>query len=414
MSRLRYAFRTLVGPWCALPVAALEVANLLQRGRPWRGDDIWTTEWLAIVLFIAGPLIAGAAAIDASRMAQRDSVYLVAVSARPRTAFLRSACWTAGPVALIHSLTFVVAMYLGGTLLPTASVHHLLLGFGAQLAAIFWYAAIGSALGRFVPPLLAGLLAAVVALGLFYRFSTGDGFLLLDFGASTNPRLGTLWNEQYLMLQIAALVGTALVLVTIRVYPDRNRNLIRWQGAIAITAVLAITVLVSSTGPAQRTVIAAPSEPDYCIWGEPRMCFFGEHERMIAPTEMAIIELVNAAMASGYESLVPAVIHEEAWHYAVDSKEIQGLWMADPLYRGEPWDKLNLIQELISPGHCPQMTSSPGPNEEFWDTYDAVMLTWGSLVDHPSGDQFHDAPEQEPLTPSEVSQAIEFLDSCDF
>lgn len=42
---LRYAVRTLIGPWVVLLATVLEVLNFFQRGMPWRGETLWTVDW---------------------------------------------------------------------------------------------------------------------------------------------------------------------------------------------------------------------------------------------------------------------------------------------------------------------------------------------------------------------------------
>ncbi|MFH8714775.1 transposase [Streptomyces zaomyceticus] len=41
---LRYAVRTLIGPWVVLLATVLEVLNFFQRGMPWRGETLWTVD----------------------------------------------------------------------------------------------------------------------------------------------------------------------------------------------------------------------------------------------------------------------------------------------------------------------------------------------------------------------------------
>jgi len=83
---IRFALRTLWGPRLVLVLVVLEAANLLQLGRAWRGELLWTVEWLGIVHFVVGPLLAGVAALDAARLARPGSLELLAVSGRPRGA----------------------------------------------------------------------------------------------------------------------------------------------------------------------------------------------------------------------------------------------------------------------------------------------------------------------------------------
>ncbi|MEU7277298.1 hypothetical protein AB0A69_00665 [Streptomyces sp. NPDC045431] len=112
--RLRYALKTLIGPWVVLPVIALEVVNLFQRGMPWRGEPLWTVDWFAISLFIVGPLLAGAAAVDAARLSKTGSIHLVLAVRHPHRPYLRAAAWCIVPVLAVHVLVIAVGLVISG------------------------------------------------------------------------------------------------------------------------------------------------------------------------------------------------------------------------------------------------------------------------------------------------------------
>ena len=92
---MRYAVRTLFGPWLALPVLLLEAVTFAQRGAPWRGEAVWTVDWFALALFVIAPLCAGVAAVDAARLCTSGRVHLVVAVPRPGRVFLRAGAWTA-------------------------------------------------------------------------------------------------------------------------------------------------------------------------------------------------------------------------------------------------------------------------------------------------------------------------------
>ena len=119
IDRIDHALRTLVGPWLTIPMLVLEVANVLQRGAPYRGEGLWTADWMAIVLFVAGPLAAGAAAVDAARLSRRGIVHLAIVGRHGRRVHVRAVAWCALPLMAVHLLSFFAVVVIGGTFSST-------------------------------------------------------------------------------------------------------------------------------------------------------------------------------------------------------------------------------------------------------------------------------------------------------
>ena len=381
MSRFLFAVRTLIGPWVVVPLVVLEVLNLAQRGSPYLGEAMWTIEWLAISLFLTGPLIAGFAAVDASRLSGPGAVHLVVAGRRPRLVYVRAAVWCAGPAAVVHLLALVVALGLGGFPSLGSAGPRLLVGFVVQVAVVFWFAAVGSMVGRFVPVLVAGFFAAVVGLGLFYRFSDGDGFLLLDLGSSTITRIGLEWNLRYLLWQLLIFVVGSVGLVSLRVWLRDGRPVMRLGGGAVLVVVIVVTLAAVSVGPTERTVLAAPVAPSYCDQGEPVICFYPEHKRHADRVIGPIRYLFAAATDAGYDAFVPQRVEQSSWSYrGVGSyPDVRLIWLPDSVYTGGEWPLYELIQNtLLAPAHCPQM--STGPSDLFWRRLEDLTNTWYDLL----------------------------------
>lgn len=425
----RYALRTLWGPRLVLVLVALETANLLQRGRPWRGELLWTVEWLGIVHFVAGPLLAGVAAVDAARLARPGSLELLAVSKRPRGTYVWAAAWTAVPACVAHTAALAAALGWGQRFWGNAELGSAGLAFAVQLAGFCWYSALGSVIGRYVPVLAAGPAAAVGALGLFYRLADGDGFLLMHFGASTVSRLGVQLNAVYLWLQLAVLAGTAAMFMLPRVWPAREpmRRTPHLLGVTALAAALVVLMSARGLGPDQRQMLADPYPPDRCYGENPVVCYYPQHQRMAEPSYEAIADFAQRARQAGYHDLMPDTIHETSRSYFPTDPAIQGLHISAREYEGNPPDPADLIQTLVLPNHCRKPDRSFGDMEsrmyEFhFDLVDA--LHWLYVTEGPSGlefdvaehSNFHDWPIGwvEELTPEEVSVLAAKRLACDF
>ncbi len=409
----RYARRTLVGPWLVFPAAALEAANFAQRGMPWRGEGMWTVEWFAIALFVIGPLCAGVAAVDASRLSRPGNIHLVLSTPRPSLPYLRAAAWCAGPVVAVHLLALTGAVVVGGVRNPSIGWLAMLAGAGVQAVAIFWYAALGSALGRFFAPLLAGLAGAVVGLAATLTMGdslSGPSFRLLAFGSSTVSRLGLAYNAGYLAAQVAILIVTAALLLLL---PIRTRGSLRvptLQGAGFAVGVLAILALLPTWLPANRLVLR-PKPPTLCAGSAPQVCLFTEHRRFERVVDDGVQTLARAASAAGYDALVPLKVLESSRSYLPGGPGIRSFSPTDDLYKSGRLPVTEMALALVQPLHCPQLRAAVPPSDKFWSRLFSVTETW---LDIAKVEREGQAPfPTKHLTPAEVRDIMDDFARCD-
>lgn len=419
MTHLKYAARTLVGPWGVFVAAGLDIANLIQLGRPWRGEFLWTTEWLAIALFITGPLVSGLVAVDASRIAREDALPAASVLRRPRGPFFFAIAATALPVTAVHVLAFFTALIAGRAVVPDPGVVAVsVMALLIQIMAIWWYASLGSVVGRHLSPVAAGVAGALVALGAFYTLSWGNGFLLLNFGGATVSRLGITLSWTYLLLQALTLTVTAALLLAI---PTRSSQR-RWEVNARVLVILGLFVLVlvgaRYLGPMERTLLASAEPPEDCWWTESVVCFYREHQRVADSTVQAIAILNHSARVAGYESLISPVIHEMSGSYRPRDPSVQGFDISSAVLEGDEWDHLFLAQMLVAPTHCPQIWDDLGPSQRYFENLEALTLTWIQLVENPNSRELEEDAfpflEDNMLTPQEAEEASSLLASCDF
>ncbi|MEU2119474.1 hypothetical protein ABZ567_28375 [Streptomyces sp. NPDC016459] len=399
--RLLYALNTLIGPWMTLPVAVLEAMNFLQRGMPWRGETLWTVDWFAIALFIIGPLLAGAAAVDASRLSRAGNIHLVLATRRPYRPYLRAAAWCAGPVLVVHLLTIAAALIIGGV--PgnppwpalTAAV-------AVQCLAVYWYVAIGSAIGRLAGPLMAGATAAVFTFTLMHLLGSGSSgrFEPLALGGATVSRLGYQYAPGYLMAQTVffTLTGAALLLLPIRL--RSGRRTLTAAATLTLVLLAATVIAAQHTLPARRLVTdAAP--PTDCTTTAPAVCLYPEHARFRGQINRHVATLTAAARSHGYAALIPERVEELSRTHCVRSPHVSGLQISADAYATDEVSLEEVASALTRPLHCPDFYTDTGPGPAYWQRefslYATLLHTAGVRVDP---HEFPAAPRI--LTPTEV------------
>jgi hypothetical protein len=415
---LRYARHTLIGPWLVLPMLVLEVVTFLQRGTPWLGEGMWTVDWFAVVLFLLGPVCSGVAAVDAARLSRPGNIHLVLSVPRPQRVYLRAALWCAGPLAAVHTLTVVVALIAGQVDRPSASWWSIVGGLAVQLLAIFWYTALGSAIGRFTSPLLAGLLGGVSSFVLNYvlsnAFDSGPQFRLLKFGGATITLMGRDYNPGYLAGQAALLILTAALFIGVGL---RSRSGVRMPSAAGLVAAFAAIGLLIG-GPTvlpDNRQVDRPRPPEVCTGTAPQICLYYEHRRYADLVVPQVQQLMTRAKERGYQTaFVPERLVEQSRTYYPSGPGVQRLWLPAEVYETGELPLELLVESLVSPWHCEQLMN-PAKAQLDWQSYHSrffsLMMTWLDIAEYKPD---HPAPvKYELLDPAEARQLIAEFDRCD-
>ena len=413
--KLRYALRTLVGPWLVLPAVVMEIAAFFQRGMPWRGEGMWTVDWFGISLFILGPLAAGAAAVDAARLSRPGNVHLVVSVPRPARAYLRAAAWCAGPLVVLHLLTITAAFVIGEVTKPSISWLLILSSALIQCAAIVWYVALGSAVGRFANPLLAGIAAGVGAFLLYFplagAFNSEPRFGLLALGGATITMVGKTYDPGYLAGQAVMFAATSVLFLLLPLRIRSGYRVPEIKGIIGIALTIAMIVTAPRVLPPWRTPDDDPKPPTLCTESSPVVCIYWEHRRYADLFVPQLQELIRAAQANGYSALVPEKVIEASRSYEPSGPGVMLLWLPAEVYEEGRFPLEELAYFLISPSHCAAMRE-PSPNVDY-SAFDfrlySVLATWLHLV----GTQLERSPvEPELLDPAEVEQIMRDFDRC--
>ncbi len=374
---------------------------------------MWTVEWFAIVLFVLGPLAAGAAAVDAARLTRPGSVHLVVTVPNGWRSYVRAAGWCATPLVVVHVLAIGCGLAYGEVSEPSVGWPALLAQVALQALAIVWFVAVGSALGRLLNPLFAGLVGSVAGFVLTYLLGDGGGsghFALLGLGSATLSRLGLSYHSPYLLSQGFLLGCTAVLLVLVPTRGGRGLRLPSGRGTAALCAALGLIVVGQLLLP-ERRLEAAPRAPEMCSDEGVRVCLFQEHRQSADHVRRQVRVLVAAARANGYDSLVPEEVVESSRTFAAARPGTATF--ALPLSTGHP-DRERLddwAYELTTPTHCPVLSSGQPPADSYLRRKALLEVTWLSLVGIRSdlldfGEGLH------VLTPAQVARIVADFRAC--
>ncbi|WP_157880936.1 hypothetical protein [Streptomyces griseoruber] len=403
--------KTLLGPWALLAVIPLEVTNFVLRGMPWRGETLWTTDWFAITLFITGPILCGAAAVDAARLSRDGNFHLVSAVPRPYRPYLRAAAWAALPAVAVHVITVCVALVFGG-FYGDFSATWTAVALLVQCAALCWYVAMGSAVGRFAGPLVAGIAAAAGSFAFSYFFSyPEDSFGLLDLGGATVSRLGYEYRPAYLLTQLVLFTVTAVVALLVVPSISSGIRVPSRAGTAALGAVLAAVVL-SPQVPLTDRLSSHPVRPTQCVGKAPKICVYPEHHRVNDRTVEYVETLVRAARSAGYAALVPDRVDVMSRTYRPQNPGVQGLEVDPDGYDSGVVDIRSIADSLTTPYHCDALyDDSRPPGDRYWIRHHSLTKTLLDAADVRFDDGEY-IPGSQVLTPEAAGSVVADFKSC--
>lgn len=414
------AFRVLLGPWIALPAATLEGANLVQRHYPYLGEGGWTVDWLAIPLWIIGVISSGVVAIDVARLLRPGAQHLVLAVKHKRRILLWATAWTGGPLLVVHTVALVGALVAGAVDDPSVGWGQLLAAYGVQCLGLLWFVALGSLLGRVVPPLLAGPAGAGLAFaGVVALSGASDGspkFRLLNFGGATISLIGKQWNLTYLSVQALLLLGSGVFAGLVVPRIRRGRLTLRFPALLTLAVIGAIIVSASQWGPAgARTVAGSAEPPTDCRGHAPVVCVYHEHRRDAAVITSTIARLESSAARAGYTALVFARVEESSRTYSPSGRGVRGFPHPASLEDTGKLDPEELANALVEPGECPQLHDPyGGPPESYWLRLASVVATWLRLANFDSMPARAGDPERitDKLSAHQVASILHDFSRC--
>lgn len=395
----RLALSWLFGPYAALLVLGMQAVSFSSGGHPWLGEGMLTVETGAIALPIVGGIVCAAAGVDASRVGRSMGYHPVGTARKGARAYVWAALWTAIPACISQVLVIVAALIIGKTGEISVSWFSLLLAVAVQCAAIVWFAALGSALGRHIQPVIAGVLGAAVGyLTIFVASTEANESNPLDFGGAHLSLIGFDYNWRNLLLQFAIFVLTAVVflLVSPRTAPTVS---LHHTGRLVCVAAVAVALFVGvgrvSNLPRMVEHRAAPT---VCTGSDPEICTYPEQRHDRPEIVTWIQRLTHDARSAGYASLAPRRFEmatpghkpmPPAWGILIPDDGVESSY--------EAW-----AAALVTPTHCPQVSGMQVPAQRYFQDMDKLVATWTALGSH----------RRAPLSPAQVAAILHRFDQC--
>ena len=361
---------------CVVGVVGAAVPVLASRGAAWRGDVLWTVDWLSVAFVMTGPIVAGFVAVDTARLSV-GSGHLGARGWRQPANGL--AVGYALVMSVVHLLLVAGALVVSA---PPRFDRWTWLAVLVQLAMVWLFVGVGSVAGRLAGPLLGGAVAALVALVGVFTLSVPAGHVaLLDGGAATVPRIGYTYSPVYLVVQLVALL---LVIGAMTLVPARAGGGLRVMtpGARVVAVVLAVaSVVMLFVGPAKR-LSAVDLRPTLCddVAGV-RVCFYPEHRRFVGAHERVLAQMFEAARAAGYGVLVPDRVEEASRTRDPTGPGVGALFLDPEELADRPPSSWRLALDFVQPIYCDAVRQDVPPREEYWQDVHALAGTWAELTD---------------------------------
>lgn len=410
--RARFALSTLTSPWLVVPALVILVLQAVSLDVFMTGELLLTADSAGLFVALAGPILTGLTAFDSSRTAgpALGGVFSVAAARRRQSMWL--AAWGTAPLAITLWLTTGTRVALDlsqhGDAGALGAVALTMLLHGVALA---FFCGLGIVVGRAVPPIAAGALglgagylATIVGAG-----ARGDRFGALDLGGATVSRLGLSLDLKFLAAQLIVLAGAAAAAIILPGLgapgPSRRR---RSAGVWAV--VTAALLLAPVPGlPTSRWVLA-PEPPSACAGDSPRVCTYPEHARQAGLVMDRLSAYAKGLHAGGYGALAPTTVEEYSRSYNPSGANgIRGVDLAT--YDDSTEARRDLVFDLVTPVHCPQLEAPTPPPDAYFDTVDRLAATVAQIVEP---DVVATIWDPRPLSPPDAEAAFTHLWSCSF
>ena len=396
--------------WAAALMATAEVTAMAQRGMQWRGDLVWTIDWLPVSFILVGPVVAGFAAMDTARTAV--GAHHLFRNPVGRTPAFAVAVSYAVVIGLVHLVV------LGGALVasaPPVGDAAAPLAVLCQVLILAFFAVLGTAVGRFVGPVLAGICGALAAFALVYLLGAPSHHVgLLEIGGATIPRVGYAYNPAYLGYQALALMLVAAALLVLRPVVGLRRRQVSWPDATVAALLVAGVVVVSTVVKVDR-LVAVGGSPSYCgaVSSIPT-CFYPQHRRIAESFQGQFWVLVESAKDKGYGGLLPTRVEEASrtqLPQKADPRVAAFYVMPDHLQGARPTLQ-EIVLGIVQPLHCPQLQGAAPPSERYWSDLQALTATWvGLAAPVEAANMGQQGP---PLTPAQATELLEGFRTCSY
>lgn len=396
--------------WAAAFSAVGELVAMSQRGMQWRGDLVWTIDWLPVAFILVGPIVSGCAAMDAARVAPGSHhMFRNPVTHTPGFAVVVA---YGVVLSVVHLLVLGVALAISQPPVGDGGAAAAVL---VQLLILWLFASLGATVGRFTGVVLAGICGAMAAVALVYLFSAPSRHVsLLAIGGATVPRIGYAYNVVYLALQgLALLMGISGLLALRPVEGARLRRVARLDGLVA--SVLLVGVVALSTVIRIDRLVPVDATPSSCgaVSGLP-VCFYPQHGRVANAFKEQLWVLVESARQKGYQDVLPGKVEEASrtvLPQAADATVAAVYVMPDHLQGMRP-SLREIVLGIVQPVHCAQLQGPRPPSERYWSDVRALTATWVGLADPAEAEMV--GYEGSPLSPADAATLIRQFRTCNY
>lgn len=324
---------------------------------PWRGEWAWALDWSAGTTILAGPVVSGFVAYETG-LWQPVTKHLLMSTSRRRLAALATPL-----LGILFSAWFV---YLLGVLFavattakyhPTDNFQPELVPLGMLLLVV--YAAIGWVLGTVLKPVVAAVLATVVAYGLII-FSSGLGVeRFLRIGGSTGSLAGQDVNRttvvSYSCLMIACLL--VAVMLVARHEPTLRRLT---KGAFGVFVVVSLVGLYFAPSESGGLYQAARPQERLCQGSPVHVCLLKGNTRFLGAWSSAINAGVRGLQPFGFNYPVQ---YDQPDPGGLRPAGVGEIFFDPARMNLDPPAMPYVVQALVAPATCPAFAVGPPPRE---------------------------------------------------
>jgi hypothetical protein len=397
---LAFACASLTGPVAGAVVLAVDASSALSRDMAYRGEAMLTERWLAIGLIIICPVLCGLSATDSALLGRPGTAHLNSVRGGLR--YRWALRWSVGPALAAHALVFAAMLIASGDYRPRGGWAPIILAFGAQCCLLYWFAALGSLLGKLLPLQLAGLAGAVLSILVLFRLTSNGSaeprFSLLGDMGATVSQIGVAFNLSHLSWQIAVLLLSATALARLPVGMRRGLatpTRVGYLTAAGVTASAVVLVQLVGGGP----LVQKEARPELCAGNGFRLCIYPEHQRYAEPVLAFLDESVAALRANGYDRLLAAQYVEGNRRYSGKAGDRPGIVVVQSIDVDYKNDPTLIVADLFTPTWCAAIHDpDEPPPDRYWE--DAALLEETFLAFAP----IEGGPASPPLTPAQVDE----------
>jgi hypothetical protein len=373
-------------------LAVVSTVFLTSRGMPWRGEWQWTLNWAAGTTILAGPVLAGLAAFEASRWRRVSQNLLLGTSSRRWAAMTTPIVGPLISAALVLVGAVVAAVALSAPLHPSDRIDAGTVPLA--LLALLFYAGLGGVIGRFLQPMpaaIAGVIAAY-ALGVASTRAPRD---ILTVGGSTGPLAGLTLDLLPYCAEVAWLVACIAVvtLLAARGLPPLRRVGHYSAGLLAVAAAAALLL-----NPTNSFIYRIDQPGEWRCAGAPlQTCLLAGNTRFLSQWSDAMSQYSAPFKNMGF--VFPARYEQPLPSSNVHSTGVGELFFDPGRINLSPPTVDYVLLSLATPATCPQFRAAEPPlaalNARDWlvmwmrrqvdqtptTTEDPRFATWAQAID---------------------------------